>query len=695
MVSSASKRIRLRSDQLTYSQRSPCGCHFTKKSMSAAPVSIFGDPSRSWAVPADDVGRQATAPLRGYVYQLHASAAAWLDLGIDNQLYLEVAEDYAELLRQPGAIDEVLKGTQVKDTRESGAVTLNSPDVLAAIETLHRLRVANPGRETRLVFLTTSTIGRERKDALPSGEAGLTAWQAAASGGNVEELRAALLQRMLSNGLRSFVANCSPGQLRTELLGPLTFACGAPDWRALEESNRRALVALRDEVQSTADMAHRAYDAVFHDVIACALGSPPRCLDRAQLLACLERATSIAIPSSVAGRLLGESTTRPSGPLSPEDLRQLANSLIDTGAPPSISLLFPDATAAARVALEEAFSAEAKLTEAQSSSAPLSTALSKLIEFTERKHLVVGQPGSGKTHALWRTAKALLSTSEAIPLFLPAGQASGWRDLEEIITEAAPGIDLKALFEDPRICVFIDGWSEFGAAFQASEKRKALRALRNARLVATAKFADVDDTAFKRWSLDLLSPDRVASAVAAGTPGDPLPTSAVQDLLRLPLLLAIHVLSGARASLTGDLLRQFHEHLARGIPELFTDVLAASVAELSLAGTRSFGRLAHELQARGATVGLTDPITMLQRLGTIVDRVGQAMPVHDLYWSWLAGRGLLRDAITERAISPLRTREGYALAIQGGARSAESEVVATTNDDLCPASALMGPNRLN
>jgi CheY-like chemotaxis protein len=164
--------------------------------MPATRVDVFGDPSRVWTVPLEDVSRQATASLRGYVYQLHASATAWVGLGIDDELYLEVAEDYTEILREPGTLDEVLRATQVKDTRESGSVTLNSADVLDAVEALHRLRITNPGRNVRLVFLTTSSIGQERRNALPSGVAGLTAWEAAASGGDVEELRAALLQRL-------------------------------------------------------------------------------------------------------------------------------------------------------------------------------------------------------------------------------------------------------------------------------------------------------------------------------------------------------------------------------------------------------------------------------------------------------------------------------------------------------------------
>lgn len=656
--------------------------------MPIAPISVFGDPSQVWSVPPEDLIRQANASLRGYVYQLHASAAAWLALSVDDELYLEVAEDFAELLREPGRVADILRATQVKDTRESGAVTLNSPDVLAAIESLHRMRACNPGREVRFVFLTTSRIGLERKNALPSGVAGLTAWEAAASGADVEELRTALLQLKLSEELREFIKTSLPDQLRVELLSPMLFACGEPDWRSLEESNRRAIINRREHLRSTADMAHRAYDAVFRDTVACALGPDSRRLDGAQLQACLERATSIAVPSGVAIDLLAERCERPSNTLSISELRNLAEVLIQTGAPPSIDLLFPGAKPSATEALVNAFSVEPRLTETKFNGVPASAFISDLIGLPEKKHLVLGLPGSGKTHALWQAANKLLAAGTVIPLYLPAGQATGWHDLEEMVTEAAPGVRLSTLFQDPRICVFVDSWSEFAGVARVGEKRRALRALRSTRLVATAKFADIDDGPLKQWTLDLLPPDRVARAVAAANPGEALQPSPVTDLLRLPLLLAIHVLSGARSATTGDLLRQFHEHLMSGLPERFTEALAGAVSDLSLAGTRSFGRLVDELQTRSAKVEITDPARLLRNLGTILERGGQAVPFHDLYWSWLTGRGLLADAVAERAVSPLRTRESYALAIQSGGRAAESDISATMWEDFVLAAAL-------
>ena len=68
--------------------------------------------------PAGDPVAQAVASLRGYAYQLYASGLAWRDLKPGEELYLEVAEDYAV------ATGEALRAVQVRNTTET--VTLNA-----------------------------------------------------------------------------------------------------------------------------------------------------------------------------------------------------------------------------------------------------------------------------------------------------------------------------------------------------------------------------------------------------------------------------------------------------------------------------------------------------------------------------------------------------------------------------------------
>lgn len=654
-------------------------------------IATFGGSARAWAVPEADLDRQAIAPLRGYAYQIHQCAAAWIRLGPDDALFLEVAEDFAELLQMPDRIDQILRATQVKDTRESGAVTLNSADVLKAIDALWRLRTSNSGRSVRLTFLTTSKIGQERKMPLASGVAGLAAWQAAAQGGDVAEIRAALLARLAPGELRRFVESSPPGSLRTELLASLTFACGAQDWRQIEENNRNALVALRDEVRSTADMAYRAYDALFGQVVAKTLGSADRRLDRQGLIACLERATAIALPSQVATRLdTGQApldTTTHAIELT--QLKALAQALLEAGTPPSVALLYPDAPSAALAALDAIASHERTVVEiGGSNSASVTDTVSGLLARPELKHLIVGPPGSGKSHALWRTAERLLKAGDRIPLFLPVAQLDAWTDVLSLITDLAPHLSPVSVLSDPRVCVCIDGWSEFATGEHARQRRKALSALHGTRVIANGKFTDTSDAAFKAWSLELLAPEDVAHVLRRAHPGEPEPPQPVLDLLRLPLLLSIHAMSYGQVSAIGELLRQFHEQLSRDLPQPFTDALCEAVADTALAGHRSFGHFASQLRTRAGARGIPEPLRLLQRLGTIRERGGQVLPVHDLYWSWLAGRGLLSSEAAQLAIGSLHTRDSYLLALQSGMRASSHDVDAVVRDDLVLAAML-------
>src|SRR5215217_5426179 len=94
--------------------------------------------------------RQALPPLRGYDYQIWQSLNRWLSLGASEVLFLEVAEDL-DVLRAGEA-----ETVQVKETRRSGTVTLNSRDIIEAIAHFWEHQKNNPGYTIRFRFLTTS-----------------------------------------------------------------------------------------------------------------------------------------------------------------------------------------------------------------------------------------------------------------------------------------------------------------------------------------------------------------------------------------------------------------------------------------------------------------------------------------------------------------------------------------------------------
>jgi hypothetical protein len=266
---------------------------------------LLGAGGSSWNLPSGEEKRQAIASLRGYAYQLHQSLAAWIRLPKNASLHLEIAEDYATVAADPAALDAVLTATQVKDTRESGSVTLNSSDVLDAIRHFWALREANPGRPIRFEFLTTSPIGQERRRPLAGGTPGLEQWRAVARGADPTQLRCALLERFAGEPLAHFLGQADDRALRRELIAPVGWSCGAPPISEIETDNRAALVELGQEVGGTPDLSARAADILLARILAEVLAGRQRRLVRGDLLTALHEAVTLRVPAQAAMGALG------------------------------------------------------------------------------------------------------------------------------------------------------------------------------------------------------------------------------------------------------------------------------------------------------------------------------------------------------------------------------------------------------
>ena len=181
---------------------------------------IFGAGERL-GDPAGDPAREAVAALRGFAYQLHASALAWLALADGETLHLEVAEDYAI------AVEGALQGVQVKDTAGSGAITVRSSAVADTLNSFVDLTVRNPGRRVSIRHLTTSPIGRERAvEDRVEGIPGLEYWRRAAAGAPVAPLRDVLLRLDVAPLTLDFIRVRDDEALRADLLRRLHWDAG-------------------------------------------------------------------------------------------------------------------------------------------------------------------------------------------------------------------------------------------------------------------------------------------------------------------------------------------------------------------------------------------------------------------------------------------------------------------------------------
>ena len=137
------------------------------------PTPLIGDPAR-----------QAPDLHKGLVYQIWRCVEAWLNLGDDELLFLEGAEDYDVMSSTSGT------AVQVKAT--IGNITLRSEAVISALTSFWLIKNNNQDKQIWLRFITTSPITTEQGNPFGDGKRGLEVWRQCAKTKDVllaEQLR--------------------------------------------------------------------------------------------------------------------------------------------------------------------------------------------------------------------------------------------------------------------------------------------------------------------------------------------------------------------------------------------------------------------------------------------------------------------------------------------------------------------------
>ena len=253
-------------------------------------------------IPEVDVARQAVNSLGGYAYQALIATLAWLDLDSEHHLALEIAEDYALVAKQ------AIGAVQVKDTKKSGPVTLNSDSVRKAIVGFVDLVERNPDREVHLRFLTTSEIGRERVMAdRPGSLPGLEYWRKVAAGADCGPLRRILESEKFPETVREFCRARDDDALRRDLIRRIDWDCGTADFKvARRDLEDRLIVLGRDRFELSSFDTRQVADSLVYTVLQKSIADAPeeRLLTRGDLYEAMEAAALISIPRSLYTRLV-------------------------------------------------------------------------------------------------------------------------------------------------------------------------------------------------------------------------------------------------------------------------------------------------------------------------------------------------------------------------------------------------------
>lgn len=248
-------------------------------------------------IPSDQLARQAAASLGGHLFQATRAATEWSHLAASAQLLIEVAEDYAVLVR------DALNMTQTK--HEFGAsVTLRSYGVRKSLSGLIAFQDANTDLRVSLVYLTTAQPGRESGSALPDGVAGLSYWLEAARGSDLAPLRQLLLDTQLDERVLEFVREADDDVLRHRLIQRVSWLTSSPALPAARAALKARLRALAVERTGYADDGDRALPFILNRVLHTAI-SEDRILTREDFEDEWQRATTIGVSFSMVRQLAG------------------------------------------------------------------------------------------------------------------------------------------------------------------------------------------------------------------------------------------------------------------------------------------------------------------------------------------------------------------------------------------------------
>lgn len=278
----------------------------------------------------DDASRQetnrgqATAAhvLAGFRYQLLHTVAAWLTLEKNEELWLEVSEDFS-ISHTNSSTDFQVKHTQAV---ASPAYSLQSKEALSLLRRFWD-RTAHGDTERRVVFLARGGVARERDVSFPGDAPGLRYWQIAAIDGDTAPMRDALLYLFDNEPIGAWLAtNPTDEEFRSKLLRRIEWALdslsSAGLTAQLQDHVGALLLSKRLPVLPAAQAVSALVDHAFE------VASRPQHCDRR--LSTLD--FHFILEKTISAIALGRSLTRPQAP----NDESVYTSLVTEAEPPSL-----------------------------------------------------------------------------------------------------------------------------------------------------------------------------------------------------------------------------------------------------------------------------------------------------------------------------------------------------------------------
>jgi hypothetical protein len=291
-----------------------------------------------------DSGREATASIAGYRYQILRSIYEWIGLGEDDCIYLEGAEDFDVVTQSSG------KAFQVKHSTKLSTVTTRSSGVVSALNNYWLLRDKNKNRTIYLHFLTTSSAGVEKGSPFGRNVPGLVFWNTTSSVVSEDDrtarakLVAATLaaDALINDDLLTFLNSAKPKQVAEELIARVRWHTDEPGGAEIEAAILRQLQSLCWRKNIPTAYAARIAARLEVQAWKTATQKESRNLTVQRFYEAFDAETQVTLPHAVAAPLLMKTNDPLATALAPAifDLRSevaVSSHLTAMSAPPLVS----------------------------------------------------------------------------------------------------------------------------------------------------------------------------------------------------------------------------------------------------------------------------------------------------------------------------------------------------------------------
>jgi tetratricopeptide (TPR) repeat protein len=231
-----------------------------------------------------DPKREAANAGRGFIYQYWQSVWRWLRLEPNEVLFIEKAEDFDVV-----SVNEA-EAAEIKDTRASGNVTLNSQDALEAIRNFWLINQQNSEFTVHFRFLTTSDRGMEK--GKPFGDlSGLDYWDCCKFDKmRLGRLRNFLLQKeQLPTLLKEFLRTATDDELQRQFVQRISWETGTRPIETLKAVITERVACLCDSKGFSPTLAPIIVARLFEHVCEVVASPGERRLHRGDLLTLLDR----------------------------------------------------------------------------------------------------------------------------------------------------------------------------------------------------------------------------------------------------------------------------------------------------------------------------------------------------------------------------------------------------------------------